>query len=144
MEVNKIRELVSKLPSKNIYELLYYNDIQIIESESLINKKCDSTIVSNNNITGIFIKPDLPEEYKQFLLWHEYGHYCLHYEPDMHFNFYLSRFNWKSEHEANMFAVLALLQNEDLEDKNIIDLAVRNGVPNQIAIRAFDFMNIVQ
>lgn len=143
MDVGKIKKLVDNLPSDNIYECLYYQNIQIIESEQLSKRKCDSAIISSENNTGIFIKPDIPEEYRQFLLWHEYGHYCLHYDPDMHFNFYLSRFKWKSEQEANTFAVLAILKNEDLESVSVINLLIRKGVPAEIADKVCDSIRVL-
>ena len=96
-------------------------------------------IISDNNNTAIFMTPELLEEYRQFLLWHEYGHYKLHYDPNMRSSFYLSRFKWKSEHEANVFAALALLKDEFIsEDTNVINLMVHKGIPKRIVYKVYD------
>ena len=140
MDLEKMTQIIASLPSSNIYELLYLNDIEVIEFEKMNQRKADSMICANDGNFGIFIKPDLPEKYKQFLLWHEFGHYTLHYDPDMHFNFYLSRYKWRTEHEANTFAALALLSDHELENVNVISLLQRKGVPEEIALRVFETM----
>ncbi|NLC96874.1 MAG: ImmA/IrrE family metallo-endopeptidase [Erysipelotrichaceae bacterium] len=139
----RIKELIDALPSNNIYELLYLNDIDIIESNKLINKKLESQIVIVNKEAGIYIKPNLDEMYKQFLLRHEFAHYLLHYEEDKHYNFYLSRFKNKSELEANLFSVISLLKDLDIyEDTNVLELLINNGVPEQIAIQTFEALKL--
>lgn len=138
MNTAQIREVADGVPDVCIYELLYNEDIEVIEDQRLLKRKCDSAILASDGSVGIFIKPDLPEEYRQFLLWHEYGHYKLHYDENMHFNFYLSRFAWKTEREANTFAALNLLKGEDIYDQNVIALLISKGVPEQIAIKVYD------
>lgn len=89
------------------------------------------------------MKPNLPEEYRQFLLWHKYGHYKLHYYENMHFNFYLLRFHWKTERETNIFATMNLVKNEELDEQNIIELLIRKGMPEQIAFESYECLEAI-
>lgn len=138
MNTTQIQKVVDEVPDVCIYELLYNENIEVIEDQRLSKRKCDSAILASNGAVGIFVKPNLPEEYKQFLLWHEYGHFKLHFEENMHVNFYLSRFAWKTEREANMFAALNLLKSEDIYDQNVIALLISKGVPEQIAVKTYE------
>lgn len=132
--VNKIIGKINELPSTDVYELLYLLDIEIHETDFLKNRKCDSQIISFGGVTGIYIKQELKEEYKQFLLLHELGHYLLHYDDNMNFNFYLSRYKSKLEVEANLFACIALLKKMNLsKNSSLINVLIQNGVPEQIA-----------
>lgn len=140
MTAEQISNLIRTIPERGIYELLDLENIQIVEDVRMARRKCDSTILAAEGLIGIFLKPDLTEEYRQFLLWHEFGHYKLHYDKNMCFNFYLSRYNWKTEQEANLFAAMGLLKDEMLEDQNIISLLTHKGMPEPIAVKLVEFL----
>ena len=140
---NQIINKVKILPSTNIYEVLYLFDIEIKETDLLKNRKCDSQIISFNGVTGIYIKQDLEEEYKQFLLWHELGHYLLHHDDNMNFNFYLSKYKSKLETEANLFACICILKNANIsKSSSLTSELMQSGVPEQIAYYTNDKIQI--
>lgn len=113
--------------------------IQIIPNEKMNNKKNDAYLdISEDGEKNLFIKTNLEKDYEKFIILHEIGHLLLHYNEGQTFSFYLSRYKWKLENEANMFAFLYLLKDEDLDGQNIINIATHKGIPEQIAQKAYD------
>lgn len=72
MKLKDIYMFVSNLDSHNIYDLLDQQNLQII----YYPMNCTSLIIPEEKT--IFIQPNLEENFKQFILWHEFGHYKLH------------------------------------------------------------------
>ena len=116
--------------------------ITVVYDERMNNKKNDAYLdISKDCEKTMFIKTNLEENYEKFIILHEIGHLLLHYSEGQTFSFYLSRYKWRLENEANMFAFLYLLKDEEVEDANIVDLAVHKGIPQQIAQKAYDSLH---
>lgn len=142
MDTAGIYSVVRSIEETNIYKLLEESNIYIDESNDILKKrKCDSLIIDIYGTVILCIRPGLEENYANFLLWHEYGHYLLHYEKGMEYNFHLSRRSYHTEKDANLFAALNLLKPEELEDQNIIDIMRIKGVPEKIALNVYEIIN---
>lgn len=72
MKLKDIHMFVSNFDSYNIYDLLYQHNFSIIDYPM----SCPSLIIPEKKT--IFIQPNLEDNFKQFILWHEFGHYILH------------------------------------------------------------------
>ncbi|MFV0396242.1 MAG: ImmA/IrrE family metallo-endopeptidase, partial [Coprobacillaceae bacterium] len=68
----------------------------------------------------------------------EIGHYLLHKEDALLFSYTQLGHRNKLEVEANLFACVKLLENDDLADVNVIKLLQRKGVPEQIAVNFYN------
>lgn len=102
------------------------NNIHLEYDEDMLKNK-DSVIISIQNDTCIFIKPNLNEEYEKFLILHELGHYVLHRDCSK-----LLTSSTKMEHEANMFACLWLI-NCNIKDSIYFDTwLLSQNVPHQV------------
>lgn len=136
-DIELIYETIGRLESSNIYVLLETFGIDIHYTPQMIPHKRDSMIICCGNRKGIFIKPNPNPKYIEFLLWHEFGHYILHYKPYLKMNYKLSTFRDLYEQQANIFAVFGLLHSVDLTDRKPVDAAVSLGVPAIIAADVF-------
>jgi len=134
MTIESIFESVRTLESKNIYELYEIFGIEIYYTPLLITHDRDSMIICDGTHKGVFIRPNPDPKYIQFLLWHEFGHYILHWKPNMRMNYYLSTRWRETEQQANIFAVINILQYADSRSADPVRIAISNGVPYQIAI----------
>lgn len=134
MRIDEIQKVVNQLNSNCVVDLLKQHGIKVAYCEALNKRKMDATLSDN----VILIKTDLTAEHEEFILFHELGHYLLHFEKNRAFSFYLYRYKNRLENEANIFAFLCLLKEEELEDVNLIDFAIRKGVPSQIAVRVVE------
>lgn len=137
MKIEYVYEAFQNLQSTNIYELLDLLKIEITYTPLLIAYKRDSMIICDGTRQMIFLRPMVDAGYREFLLWHEVGHYILHYHPHLKMNYRVSTYRELLEQEANLFAVFGLLVNEDLTDRRGIDAAVQKGVPPLVASDIF-------
>ena len=83
----------------------------------------------------IFVRSDLDCAYENFLIAHELGHYVLHFDKDISFNFLRRVYKTRLEREANEFACRLLLHNElhnIKEIENIEFLVKEKGIPLKI------------
>lgn len=127
--------IISSFNTLNIDDMMNYLGIKLIYEETMNKNKMEAMLKIFNNHALIFIKTNLDETYRRFVLYHEIGHYLLHYEIDGHYSYYTSKYKNKLENQANDFACECLLYDEDIEDINIIDLLICKGVPLNIAVR---------
>lgn len=140
MKIEYVYEAFQKLQSTNIYELLDLLKIEITYTPLLIAYKRDSMIICDGLRQMIFLKPMVDAYYREFLLWHEVGHYILHYHPQLKMNYRVSTYRELLEQEANLFAVFGVLVNEDLTDRRGIDAAIQRGVPPLVAADIFKLL----
>ena len=76
----------------------------------------------------IFVRPNLDERYENFLIAHELGHYILHYDKNINFNFLKRIYKTRLEKEANEFAIRLLTYGINLNDyDNLEFLAKEKG-----------------
>jgi len=130
MEVHDVIKYYNK---NGLNETLDYFDIDIIHKE-LRGKTVESRLVIDfYGKATIFIQPDLDENYEQFLKAHELGHYLLHYQCDISFNYLTRVYKTKIEKEANEFAIRLLTYDINLKDyDNLEFLAKEKGIPLKI------------
>ena len=136
----KIDDALRHIENFDIEDILNQFNIQLIHASEMNINKMDSLLKVFHHRSVIFIKTDLEEQYRKFILYHEIGHYLLHYEEGMKFSFYLSRYKNRLEIEANNFACRCLLHDENWENLDIIDTLSRKGVPYKIAVQFYDMM----
>ena len=117
----------------NVTDVIYDLDIDIQETE-FKQKTLESRIVINAyGDATIFVRSDINEYYKNFLLAHELGHFILHYDKDISFNYYCRVYKTKLEREANDFACDLLLS--DVDFSNVYDIefiSKEKGIPDKI------------
>lgn len=143
MNFDKIIREVNELKSGCIIDLLNDRNIKVVFDASMNKNKMDSVLKILENRSIIFIKTDLNDDYKRFVLLHELGHYILHYNADMQYTFYLSRYKNRLEIEANVFACTCLLNDEDCDQVDLINLLERKGVPEKIALQFYDNLALI-
>lgn len=129
----EVHEVIEYYNQNGLNETLDYFDIDIIHKE-LRGKTVESRLVIDfYGKATIFIQPDLDENYEQFLKAHELGHYLLHYQCDISFNYLTRVYKTKIEKEANEFAIRLLTYGINLNDyDNLEFLAKEKGIPLKI------------
>ena len=129
----EVHEVIEYYNQNGLDETLDYFDIDIIHKE-LRGKTVESRLVIDfYGKATIFIQPDLDENYEQFLKAHELGHYLLHYQCDISFNYLTRVYKTKIEKEANEFAIRLLTYGINLNDyDNLEFLAKEKGIPLKI------------
>ena len=137
MNIEYIFQTVKHLESFSIYDLIENQKINIHYTPMMIPHERDSMIICHSGRIGIFVKPLTDQAYIEFLLWHEYAHYMLHYHPALKMNYMLSTYKDEAELEANMFAVFGLLIRENLDGRRAIEAAIEHGVPVMVAAEVF-------
>lgn len=130
------RNLLSQFPTIAVEDMLQQLGIQKIEMKSKMGIKMDALLRIFNKQAIIFVKPDLDENYQKFVLYHEIGHYLIHYNPCMEYHFLAERYRNRTEAEANYFGCYCLLVDEDIQDICVPSLLMNKGVPEKIA---YDF-----
>lgn len=131
---NDIEMLLDKLSDKSIADIIGENGINILEVDSLPCNTDSMALFTND----IFIRKNLDEYYKKFLILHELGHIFLHYDGSLNFCNTVRLKNKKMEKEANDFACYYLIKDEYIQDINIIELLKSKGVPDNIATQFYD------
>lgn len=105
-----------------------------IEEKEFPQKTLESRIIINDfGDTTIFVRPNTDEYHLEFLLAHELGHYVLHYDTNISFNYYYRVYKTKIEREANDFACRLLLSDVDTTDTyNLEFIGREKGIPDKI------------
>ena len=73
--------------------------------------------------------------YENFLIAHELGHYVLHYDENISFNFLRRVYKTRLEREANEFAIKLLMYEElhNIKDIENIEFIVKEkGIPLKV------------
>lgn len=133
MDKRKVLQAVNKMGYSSIKDYLKENRIKVYTSTDNFDNE-DAYLC--NDI--IFIRKNLPRKYRNFVLLHEIGHHIMHSNQGISFSFSLRVRKNKLELEADTFACLMLLQDEELEDVDVITLLQSKGVPEQIAIKFYE------
>lgn len=130
----KVKDLIKKNNTSNIKELVDHLDISI-EYQDFKAKTLDSRLMIVDSKGYIFVRSDLDCAYENFLIAHELGHYVLHFDKDISFNFLRRVYKTRLEREANEFACRLLLHNElhnIKEIENIEFLVKEKGIPLKV------------
>ena len=144
MKFAEILQLVKNLESDDIYELLNNRGVVIEHRPELFTcSKSDARIITSvlgNTCIFLRLRSGENPQYENYILWHELGHYILHYHPTLKMNYRLTTYRELLEQEANLFAVFGVLVGEDLTDTHGIDAAIRHGVPPLVAADIFKLL----
>ena len=132
MEFKKIMEKVDDLKNLSPKDLINSEGIDVIYDEALCYGR-DSRIDKGYGQVVIFINPGLPEQYEQFLLLHELGHFYLHMTTGISDAALQIRNIRREENEANIFACLYLLDNQIYDNEYHDTYLCSVGVPAKIA-----------
>lgn len=130
----KVKDLIKKYNTSNIKELVDHLDISI-EYQDFKAKTLDSRLMIVDSKGYIFVRSDLDCAYENFLIAHELGHYVLHFDKDISFNFLRRVYKTRLEREANEFAARLLMYKElhNIKDIENIEFIVKEkGIPLKI------------
>lgn len=130
----KVKDLIKKYNTSNIKELVDHLDISI-EYQDFKAKTLDSRLMIVDSKGYIFVRSDLDCAYENFLIAHELGHYVLHYDENISFNFLRRVYKTRLEREANEFAIRLLMYKElhNIKELENIEFIVKEkGIPLKI------------
>ncbi len=112
-----VNHLINKYNTQNPFELLNCLGISTEFNSSLTDLKGFFAVVNNKKF--VVINSNLPEESQRAVAAHELGHCCLHehFAQNTGFReFMLYDMETKPEYEANLFAALLLISDENIEE----------------------------
>lgn len=130
----KVKDLIKKYNTSNIKELVDHLDISI-EYQDFKAKTLDSRLMIVDSKGYIFVRNDLDCAYENFLIAHELGHYVLHYDENISFNFLRRVYKTRLEREANEFAIRLLMYKElhNIKELENIEFIVKEkGIPLKV------------
>lgn len=128
----KLKNIVNNYNTTNVKEICDYLDIEIAYTEFKA-KTLESRLMIVDGNGYIFVRPNLDERYENFLIAHELGHYILHYDKNINFNFLNRIYKTRLEKEANEFAIRFLTYDVNMDNyENLEFLAKEKGIPLKI------------
>lgn len=130
----EVEQLVNTYNTNNVKEIAEHLNIAI-EYQDFRAKTLDSRLIINEGTGYIFIRSGLDCAYENFLIAHELGHYILHYDENISFNFLRRIYKTRLEKEANTFACFLLICDEYDNIKmcdNIEFILKEKGIPLKI------------
>lgn len=135
MNINsKIEALFYEFKTSNVKEIADHLDVSI-QYQDFKAKTLDSRLMIVDSKGYIFVRSDLDCAYENFLIAHELGHYVLHYDENISFNFLRRVYKTRLEREANEFAI-RLLMYEELHNikelENIEFIVKEKGIPLKV------------
>lgn len=135
MNINsKIEALFYEFKTSNVKEIVDHLDVSI-QYQDFKAKTLDSRLMIVDSKGYIFVRNDLDCAYENFLIAHELGHYVLHFDKDISFNFLRRVYKTRLEREANEFAIRLLMYEElhNIKDIENIEFIVKEkGIPLKI------------
>lgn len=138
MNINsKIEALFYEFKTSNVKEIADYLDVSI-QYQDFKAKTLDSRLMIVDSKGYIFVRSDLDCAYENFLIAHELGHYVLHYDENISFNFLRRVYKTRLEREANEFAIRLLMYKElhNIKELENIEFIVKEkGIPLKSGIR---------
>lgn len=135
MNINsKIEALFYEFKTLNVKEIADHLDISI-QYQDFKAKTLDSRLMIVDSKGYIFVRSNLDCAYENFLIAHELGHYVLHYDENISFNFLRRVYKTRLEREANEFAIRLLMYEElhNIKDVENIEFIVKEkGIPLKV------------
>jgi len=127
----KVQEFKSYNSVKEILDIL---NIEIITKEIKSKTIQSQLIITEDGYASVFVSSSIEyENYINFLLAHELGHYVLHYDTDVSFSFISRIYKTRLEKEANLFACELLMSNENIKQQENIEFIVKEkGIPLKV------------
>jgi len=131
---NQLNDLLNEFKTLNVKEIADLLNISI-QYQDFKAKTLDSRLMIVDSKGYIFVRSDLDCAYEHFLIAHELGHYVLHFDKDISFNFLRRVYKTRLEREANEFAC-RLLMYEELHNikgiENIEFIVKEKGIPLKV------------
>lgn len=130
----KIEALFYEFKTSSVKEIADHLDISI-QYQDFKAKTLDSRLMIVDSKGYIFVRSDLDCAYENFLIAHELGHYVLHFDKDISFNFLRRVYKTRLEREANEFAIRLLMFEElhNIKDIENIEFIVKEkGIPLKV------------
>lgn len=130
----KIEALFYEFKTSSVKEIADHLDISI-QYQDFKAKTLDSRLMIVDSKGYIFVRSDLDCAYENFLIAHELGHYVLHYDRNISFNFLRRVYKTRLEREANEFAIRLLMFEElhNIKDIENIEFIVKEkGIPLKV------------
>lgn len=135
MNINsKIESLFYEFKTSNVKEIADHLAVSI-QYQDFKAKTLDSRLMIVDSKGYIFVRNDLDCAYENFLIAHELGHYVLHFDKDISFNFLRRVYKTRLEREANEFAIRLLMFEElhNIKDIENIEFIVKEkGIPLKV------------
>lgn len=135
MNINsKIEALFYEFKTSNVKEIADHLDVSI-QYQDFKAKTLDSRLMIVDSKGYIFVRNDLDCAYEIFLIAHELGHYVLHFDKDISFNFLRRVYKTRLEREANEFAIRLLMYEvlHNIKDIENIEFIVKEkGIPLKV------------
>lgn len=135
MNINsKIEALFYEFKTSNVKEIADHLDVSI-QYQDFKAKTLDSRLMIVDSKGYIFVRNDLDCAYEIFLIAHELGHYVLHFDKDISFNFLKRVYKTRLEREANEFAIRLLMYEvlHNIKDIENIEFIVKEkGIPLKV------------
>lgn len=135
MNINsKIEALFYEFKTSNVKEIADHLDVSI-QYQDFKAKTLDSRLMIVDSKGYIFVRNDLDCAYENFLIAHELGHYVLHFDKDISFNFLRRVYKTRLEREANEFAIRLLMYKElhNIKELENIEFIVKEkGIPLKV------------
>lgn len=130
----KIEALFYEFKTSSVKEIADHLDVSI-QYQDFKAKTLDSRLMIVDSKGYIFVRNDLDCAYENFLIAHELGHYVLHYDENISFNFLRRVYKTRLEREANEFAIRLLMYKElhNIKELENIEFIVKEkGIPLKI------------
>lgn len=105
--------------------------IEIAETEFRQKTLESRLIIDYDGNATIFVQNETDQFHMEFLLAHELGHYVLHFDNNISFNYYYRIYKTKIEREANDFACRILLSDISDNYENEF-IAKEKGIPDKV------------
>ena len=131
---NQLNDLLNEFKTSNVKEIADHLDISI-QYQDFKAKTLDSRLMIVDSKGYIFVRSNLDCAYENFLIAHEFGHYVLHFDKDISFNFLRRVYKTRLEREANEFACRLLMYEElhNIKDVENIEFIVKEkGIPLKV------------
>lgn len=131
---NQLNDFLNEFKTSNAKEIADHLDISI-HYQDFKAKTLDSRLMIVDSKGYIFVRSNLDCAYENFLIAHELGHYVLHFDKDISFNFLRRVYKTRLEREANEFACRLLMYEElhNIKDIENIEFIVKEkGIPLKV------------
>lgn len=131
---NQLNDLLNEIKTSNVKEIADHLDVSI-QYQDFKAKTLDSRLMIVDSKGYIFVRSNLDCAYENFLIAHELGHYVLHFDKDISFNFLRRVYKTRLEREANEFAIRLLMFEElhNIKDIENIEFIVKEkGIPLKV------------
>ena len=138
MLINQVKKCLVQHQFYSVNELLLLYNIKIKLLYNSENNIHDATILISAHSSTIYLKDGLDEQYTNYLILHELGHFLIDYSLGC-YNYSNTSYKSRNEFKANLFACCYLLKDCDLYDLNIVEYLINNGCPYKIANHIFDY-----